>query len=32
VLVDRDRNVFVTEGIRGKIDILKNEYRINEQN
>jgi thiamine biosynthesis lipoprotein len=32
VLVDRDRKVFVTEGIRGKIDILKNEYRINEQN
>ncbi|GBE40530.1 thiamine biosynthesis lipoprotein ApbE precursor [bacterium BMS3Bbin09] len=32
VLVDRDRNVFVTEGIRKKINILKNEYRINEQN
>ena len=32
VLVDRDRKVFITEGIRGKIDILKNEYRINEQN
>ena len=31
VLVDRDRKVFVTEGIREKIDILKNEYRINEQ-
>ena len=32
VLVDRNRNVFVTEGIRGKIDILKSRYRINERN
>ena len=31
VLVDRDRNVFATKRIRGKIDILKNEYLINEQ-
>lgn len=30
VLVDKDRKVFVTEGIKGKIEILKKEYRINE--
>lgn len=28
VLVDRDRKVFVTEGIRGKIEILKKEYTV----
>lgn len=28
ILVDRDRKVFVTEGIIGKIDILKKEYRL----
>ncbi len=32
VLVNREKQVFITDGIIKKIDILKNEYLINEQN